>query len=367
MTKIDKQAIEASGHQAIHAERTAERSSSHAAKPHAPSRAETKQNLKTLAKNSSVHKLRNASRIVKYGTSSFTRNIWLSIAATLVMTVTLVILMATVFASAILSSTAETMRNKIDITIFFQPGTDQATLAELSSIMSADSNVKEITTADSQAEYESFIAENQDSPELLTILDDEAMRQLMLDTMQATMRIKVHDPSNLDSIRQIVEHDELFTTHLDTEKTPTYDVNQAEIETINSWASIAKNGGLILGAVFLVISVLVIFNTIRMAIFSRREEIYMMKLVGADPSFIRGPFLIEAQICGIISGLLASTIGLIAFRLIAPNLEGYGIDVSVISTFMDSSIIVAVYGVVVLLGVVVGTVSARLAMRKYLR
>ena len=351
---IDKKAIEESGHQAAHSERH-------------PSRTETKESLKTLVKNSSVHKFRNASRIIKYGTSSFTRNVWLSIAATLVMTVTLVILMVTVFASAILSSTAEAMRNKIDITIFFHPGTSQETLAELSEIMSADSNVKEITTADSQAEYESFLAENQSNTELLTTLEDEAMRQLMLDTMQATMRIKVHDPSNLDSIRQIVEQDQLFQANLDDEKAPTYDVNQTEIETINSWASIAKNGGLILGAVFLVISILVIFNTIRMAIFSRREEIYMMKLVGADPSFIRGPFLIEAQICGIISGLLASTIGLVAFRMVAPNLESYGIDVSVISTFMDSSLIIAVYGVIILLGVVVGTISARLAMRKYLR
>ena len=347
---IDKKAIEESGHQAAHSERH-------------PSRTETKESLKTLVKNSSVHKFRNASRIIKYGTSSFTRNVWLSIAATLVMTVTLVILMVTVFASAILSSTAEAMRNKIDITIFFHPGTSQETLAELSEIMSADSNIKEITTADSQAEYESLVDDYRDTPEILAAVDSE----IILQELPATMRIKVHDPSNLDSIRQIVEQNQLFQTNLDDEDAPTYDVNQTEIATINSWASIAKNGGLILGAVFLVISILVIFNTIRMAIFSRREEIYMMKLVGADPSFIRGPFLIEAQICGIISGLLASTIGLVAFRMVAPNLESYGIDVSVISTFMDSSLIIAVYGVIILLGVIVGTVSARLAMRKYLR
>ena len=347
---IDKKAIEESGHQAAHSERH-------------PSRTETKESLKTLVKNSSVHKFRNASRIIKYGTSSFTRNVWLSIAATLVMTVTLVILMVTVFASAILSSTAEAMRNKIDITIFFHPGTSQETLAELSEIMSADSNIKEITTADSQAEYESLVDDYRDTPEILAAVDSE----IILQELPATMRIKVHDPSNLDSIRQIVEQNQLFQTNLDDEDAPTYDVNQTEIETINSWASIAKNGGLILGAVFLVISILVIFNTIRMAIFSRREEIYMMKLVGADPSFIRGPFLIEAQICGIISGLLASTIGLVAFHMVSPNLESYGIDVSVISTFMDSSLIVAVYGVIILLGVVVGTISARLAMRKYLR
>ena len=158
-----------------------------------PSRTETKESLKTLVKNSSVHKFRNASRIIKYGTSSFTRNVWLSIAATLVMTVTLVILMVTVFASAILSSTAEAMRNKIDITIFFHPGTSQETLAELSEIMSADSNIKEITTADSQAEYESLVDDYRDTPEILAAVDSE----IILQELPATMRIKVHDPATL--------------------------------------------------------------------------------------------------------------------------------------------------------------------------
>ena len=347
---IDKKSIEESGHHTTHA-------SSHA---------ETKAHLKTLVKNSSVHKVRNARRIVKYGASSFTRNIWLSIAATLVMTVTLVILMITVFASLILNSTADSMREKIDITIFFTPGTLIETLNAMSDIMYSDSNVKSVTVSDSLAEYNDFLAETQNNETLLNALEDETMYQLMLGTMPATMRIKVVDPNNLDSIRNIVDTNELFQANLDAEKEPTYDVNQTEIETINSWASIAKNGGLILGAVFLVISILVIFNTIRMAIFSRREEIYMMKLVGADVTFIRGPFLIEAQICGIISGVLASTIGIVAFRLVSPNLESYGIDVSVISQFMDSTLILAVYGVMILIGIVVGSISARLAMQKYL-
>lgn len=185
--------------------------------------------------------------------------------------------------------------------------------------------------------------------------------------MQATMRIKVYDPNELDGIKNIVETSELFQANLDSEKQPTYDVNQTEIETINSWATIAKNGGLILGAVFLVISILVIFNTIRMAIFSRREEIYMMRLVGADGGFIRGPFLVEAQICGIISGVLATTIALVGFRFLGPKLSGYGIDVSTVSMLMESNLLVAAYGVMILIGIVVGSISARLAMQKYLK
>ena len=330
-------------------------------------RQKQKEHLKTLVENSSVSRVRNTSRIVKYGAASFSRNIWLSIAATLVMTVTLVILLTTIGASLILSSTADTMRQKIDITVFFRPGTDLATLNLMADEMRTDSNVSHVEVTDSQAEFDALIEENKDNADLLAAFEDETMYQTMLGTMPATMRIKVYDVSDLTSIRNRVEHTALFQENISEDKDPTYDANQAEIQTINSWATIAKNGGLILGAIFIVISVLVIFNTIRMAIFSRREEIYMMKLVGADTSFIRGPFLIEAQISGIISGLLASTLAYVGFRLLAPNLASYGIDITLVSDLMATSKLVLVYLGVVGVGILIGTISARLAMQKYLK
>ena len=90
--------------------------------------------LKAMDKNTHNHAARNAGRILKYGASGFRRNIWLSIAATLVMTITLLILCATAFASSVLSSTAQSMREKIDIAIYFKPGTDAETLEELKAI-----------------------------------------------------------------------------------------------------------------------------------------------------------------------------------------------------------------------------------------
>lgn len=348
---IDKKSIEESGRQAMHE----------------PSQAETKAHLKTLVSNSSVSRLRNTQRIVKYGAVSFTRNIWLSLAATLVMTVTLLILMVTVGASLVLNATATTMREKIDITIFFKPGTDTTTLETMKTLMAENPNVKSVEVADSTAEYQNFLNEYSDDEEIQAALNDQAMYDLMVSSMQATMRVKVYDTANLDSIKELVNTNEIFQANLDEEKGQTYDANQAEIATINSWASIAKNGGLVLGAVFLVISVLVIFNTIRMAIFSRREEIYMMKLVGADTGFIRGPFLVEAEICGLISGILATTLALIGFRFLEPELSGYGIDVSTVSKFMDTNYLVVVYAIMVGIGLLIGTISARLAMKKYLK
>ena len=329
----------------------------------------TKDRLKSMLKSGSAHKLRTASRIVKYGASGFKRNIWLSAAATLVATFTLVLLFVTVIASIVLSATADNMREKIDITIFFRPGTDITALNSMASTMRQDPNIKSVEVADSDTEYERFFEETKANgdKELLLTLDDENMKEIMLNNMQATMRVKVKDSNNLDSIKYTVSTDEEFVENLDNSKAPTYSTNDQAISTITSWANIAKNGGLILSALFLVISVLVIFNTIRMAIFSRREEIYMEKLVGADNNFIRGPFLVEAIMSGVLAGILASGIGYAVYRTLGPKLADYDIDISIVSGVLDTNWVIAVFAAIIALGAVIGFISARLAVRKYLK
>lgn len=325
----------------------------------------SKKSLRTMQKTRNRHIVREKVRIVKYGTRGFSRNIWLSSAATVVMAITLIILFITIVASVILTNTAEMMKDKIDITIYFKPNTTSETLEEMKETISEDKNIKSVEVSSSEQEYEKFLKENETSDDILNILDED-MKKLMIDKMQATMRIKVYDVDNLDSIKKIVEEDETFVQYTDKEKAPTYDVNRAEIATITSWARIARTGGIILAVVFLIISILIIFSTIRMAIFSRREEIYMMKLVGADKGFIRGPFLVEAEICGIIAGIIAGAVSYFGFKFLSPKLAGYGIDVSQINGVLESNKLILVFVVFIVAGVIIGRISARLAVSKYL-
>ena len=329
----------------------------------------TKKNLRTLTKNGHTKHLRNASRVIKYGTINFGRNIWLSTAATMIMTLTLIVLSITLVATIVLSETADAMRDRIDITLFFKPETSEETLALLKSKILEDGNVKSAETRTSEEEYQNFLQENADNTLLIETLEDPDMdmRSTMISTMQSTMRLKVHNVDDLTSIKELVASDIDFVKNLDENEEPTYDVNQAEIATITRWANIAKTGGLILSIVFLVISILVIFNTIRMAIFSRREEIYMMKLVGADKNFIRGPFLVEAQLSGILSGLLASGLSYLGFSFLEPRLANYGINITTVSNILDSNKIVYVILAMILSGMVIGSLSARLAIHKYIR
>lgn len=325
--------------------------------------------LKTMSKNSRGNLMRNNLRILKYGVIGYGRNIWLSITSTFVMTLTLILLFVTIIASIILSSTADRMRDKIDITIFFRPGTEISTLQEMTDIIKKDSNVKSAEYSTSEQEYEKFVEETKKTGDvaLLATLNDDEMKEVMLKSMQSTIRVKVYNADRLDNIKDIVNMNATFRENIDTKKEPTYNTNDTAIETIASWSNIAKTGGFALSGVFLIISILVIFNTIRMAIYSRSEEIYMEKLVGADNHFVRGPFLVEAMISGILAGIFSTIIGFLLFGFAAPKLTSYDIDISEISKVIYSPKMCLIALSLIFLGMIIAFSSSRLAVSKYLK
>ena len=325
--------------------------------------------LKTMSKNSRGNLMRNNLRILKYGVIGYGRNIWLSITSTFVMTLTLILLFVTIIASIILSSTADRMRDKIDITIFFRPGTEVSTLQEMTDIIKKDSNVKSAEYSTSEQEYEKFVEETKKTGDvaLLATLNDDEMKEVMLKSMQSTIRVKVYNADRLDNIKDIVNMNATFRENIDTKKEPTYNTNDTAIETIASWSNIAKTGGFALSGIFLIISILVIFNTIRMAIYSRSEEIYMEKLVGADNHFVRGPFLVEAMISGVLAGIFSTIIGFLLFGFAAPKLTSYDIDISEISKVIYSPKMCLIALSLIFLGIIIAFSSSRLAVSKYLK
>jgi cell division transport system permease protein len=333
------------------------------------SKEKTANRLKTMIKNSNHHFLRNLGRIFKYGGIGFMRNIWLSITATIVTTLTLVLLFATVVAGSILTSTADSMREKIDISVFFEPGTAKRDLVSMANTMKRDSNVKSVEVTTSEEEFAKLKQEyiDTDNQQLLQTIDLVG-EDTFIKKQPAAMRIKVYDTDNLDSIKSIVNTDDEFKENLSKKVDPTYDSNSAAISTISSWADIATKGGAALSILFLIISILVIFNTIRMAIYSRSEEIYMEKLVGADNSFIRGPFLIEAMMSGILAGIFSGLIGILGYNALSPKLKAYDISVGFMNEFLSApQNIILVFLTLVGIGIVITFISSRLAIHKYLK
>jgi cell division transport system permease protein len=298
---------------------------------------------------------------MRYGVRNFTRNAWLTVAATAVMTVTLLIMFVTVVMSQMLNSTVVRLRENIDISIYLDPKADDDTLRNLAGKMRLVENVKNVTMSTSQNEYENFINENKDNSSLIKTISDIEVN------FPAVMHVSVNDLNDLQPIRDTVENDPQYQKWVYTRRPPTYAGDQQQtINKIADWATLAQSGGLIAGAVFLIISILVIFNTIRMAIFSRREEIDMMRSVGADRYFIRGPFLIEAEMYGTLAALIATALGYVALMWLAPGLSNYGVIVDPVLDIMTSWWWLVLLAMVAI-GIAIGYLSARLSARRYLK
>ena len=327
----------------------------------------TVERLKTMAKTGNQHRLRTTGRIFKYGLSGYKRNIWLSIAATLVMTFTLIVVLAAGGVYLVLNSTADNMKNAVDITIYFKADTAESALKSMTATMEADETVESAEYHTSEANYKDliqtdYVTKNGEG-DRITIIDTEEMTDSLKRATPAT--IIVHP---VDSIKHIVETDEAYRKNI-AKRAPTYENkdNQTASKNIADWANKITIGALVLAAVFLLISVLAIFNTVRMAIFSRREEIYMEKLVGADNYFIRGPFLVEAMMSGVLAGILSGVLVLLGWSAVAKRLVAADIDISRITAIVDSWQIILVFIMTIVIGILVGFISARLAVRKYLK
>ncbi|MFI5212667.1 MAG: cell division protein FtsX, partial [Candidatus Saccharimonadales bacterium] len=117
---------------------------------------------------------------------------------------------------------------------------------------------------------------------------------------------------------------------------------------------------------FVAISSLIVFNTIRMAIFNRKDEIQMMKLIGADRNFIRGPFIVEAVVYGFIAAVVATGLGVALLYSVRDKLLSYGVGVQSTVDLMTTYIGFVILGMIVL-GAVIGVMSSLLATRRYLK
>jgi cell division transport system permease protein len=120
------------------------------------------------------------------------------------------------------------------------------------------------------------------------------------------------DINQTEELQKFVDENTELKEIIDETEPPSFAGPQrTAIERIGGWVQFADRVGIVAGSVFVIISSLIIFNTIRMAIFNRREEIQMMKLIGAERSFIRGPFLVEAVVYGFIAAIIATGLGIL--------------------------------------------------------
>jgi cell division transport system permease protein len=300
-------------------------------------------------------------RICKAGLQNFVRNLTLGIAAMAVMVITLTIILASVIANATFSHTIQQITDKIDISVYLNDDIGPQKRESLISGLKGLENVKSVDYVSKEQALEIYKKQNADNLDLLLAISQTD------NPLPASLQIKPHDPNRIDEIKAFLESPE--NKALQSDETSYSGDRKEAIDKISQATKFFREAGFVGVIVFTVVSMLIIFNTIRMAIFNRREELNIMRLLGATTWYIRGPFVVETIIYGIVAGVVSVTLVSTVFSLSANafNASSLGLlDIKYASDYFAAHFW-TILGLQLGLGVAIGAVSSIIATRRYLK
>jgi cell division transport system permease protein len=301
-------------------------------------------------------------RMCRYGVNNFSRNAWLTIAATAVMTITLLVVFVTLSARSVLVDTVSEIRDKVDMSIYVKKDISNDDIKTIQSgLEKLTSSVRGVTFVSSEQARQDFAQSEKASSSTLNAINEST------NEFPGIFRIKPVDINKTDELRKFVATNSTLKANIDPKREPSFAGQRRDaIESIGRWVGFAEKAGIIASVIFMAISSLIVFNTIRMAIFNRKDEIQMMKLIGADRNFIRGPFVVEAVVYGFIAAVLATAIGVTLLFTTKDKLIDYDVAIQGTIDFTTTYLGFVLLGMIVL-GAIIGIISSLLATRRYLK
>lgn len=299
-------------------------------------------------------------RISRSGLKNFIRNGTVAWASVLVITITLSVLTGLLFFQAVLNYSLTQIQDKVDVTVYFTTDASEDKVFEIKSSLEALPEVANVTYESADEALAKF--KERHANDYLTL---QALEELSDNPLGASLNIKAEQTSQYESIIKFFEDDSALGKQNENliEKI-NYNQNKVIIDRLTSIIDGARTLGFLITLILAFVSVLITYNTVRLAIFISREEISIMKLVGASPRYIRGPFVIEGVICGVI----ASLITLILFYPVSLWLGNK------MTTFLGLNLfdyylshLGQILLIIIFSGIFLGAISSFFAIRKYLK
>ncbi|PID31027.1 hypothetical protein CSA80_00195 [Candidatus Saccharibacteria bacterium] len=300
-------------------------------------------------------------RIVRTGFIYFMRNVWLAVAAMATMIITLTIILASIIINATLNDQVAQITNKIDVSVYLKDDVSVGQAKKFVSAIEKLPNVEQVIYLDKAAALRAFIKQNSGNDKLLAAVNETD------NPLPATIKIKPKDLNKMDEIRDFVTKPSWQKLQSD----PISDIGErrATIDKITHATNVLRDAGLITVGVFAVISVLIIFNTIQMAIFNRRDELQIMRLLGASTNYIRAPFVIETIIYGVLSAIISLLIVNALFITAAGSLQATSLgllDISYSQIYFREHYW-QLLSMQLTLGILIGAASSVIATQRYLK
>ena len=300
-------------------------------------------------------------RILRTGFFNFWRNSTVSFASVLVMMVTLFVIGLISFSSAILDTTLAELGNKIDINVTFVTSADEKDILNIKHTLESLPEVLLITYVSRDEALADFKERHASDPSILA-----ALEELGENPLGAVLDIKARDPSQYASIAEFLESgDVLSSGGITVIDRINYFQNKVAIDRLIDIIASARRLGFALTLFLAIISVLIAFNTIRLTIYLARDEISVMRLVGASTTYIRGPFVVVGIIYGVVAGLLTLLLLLPLTYWLGSTTENFFVGFNVFSYYLRHFLEMAF--IIMVSGMIIGAFSSALAIRKYLK
>lgn len=295
-------------------------------------------------------------RIIKSGVISFRRNSVLSLAAIGVMTLTLSGVTSLMLLRVTTNHVVAALRDKVDISVYFTLEASEDEILKLRQELQGLSEVKDIEYVSQDEAIVRFKERYQNNRVVL-----EALNEVEKNPLPSSFNIRAHQASQYAAISQFLENDRFKPL---VNKVNYYE-NQQMIQRLFSLTNIISRSGLILSIILAAIAILVAFNTIRLAIYNLKEEIAVMRLVGAGNWFIRGPFIVMGSLAGIIAAGITMAMFYVIVYYISPKIEMFVPGLS-LWTYYNANLL-QIFLAQIGIGIGLGVVSSIVAMNNYLR
>ena len=300
-------------------------------------------------------------RIFKAGAVNFVRNSWLAVAAIAVITITLSIVLFLVIANATFTNTIQQITDRIDVSVYLKDDVTAEQRDKLIDDLKRIDNVKSVDYISKNEALERYREQNKDDIDLLVAINQTD------NPLPASLQIKPRDPNQLESLRGYLESPDI--KKLQSDETSYSGDRKEAIDKISRATNFFREAGVVGVIVFIIVSMLIIFNTIRMAIFNRRDELAIMRLLGATPWYIRGPFVVETMLYGVIAAVISVSLCNLLFSVASTTFEASSLgllDINYSSQYFSNRFW-QIFGGQLLIGILVGGLSSIIATRRYLK
>jgi len=294
-------------------------------------------------------------RTFKEGVKNFYRNGWLSFATVSIMTISLYIMSLTVLIAVGSGSAVRGVQEKINISIYFNPEVSEKKIIEIKDNLAGYQEVKSIEYISKNQALDEFLAGNND-PSITQALEEIGENPLL-----SSLVIQAQSPEQYEIIAQAIEQ----SNFRDDVSRINYEKNKAAIGRLADFINFVEKIGFILGSIFIVVAVLITFNTIRITIYSHKQEFEIMRLVGASNTYVRMPHVFEGIFYGIASAIIVLILLFITFQFIAPATQNIVSREVLVSFYFQYFGIMAIF--LLFSGMALGMVSGYIAIRRYLK